>query len=240
MCIVFHDSVHLQAVFQLDDDLFLPKNLHRPATCNSPFLCVSQGLSKPCSDLAALSLFIYLFVCYTLSLSKHSGELASIITMGVGWHTFNKLSLLLLKQHILLKWYSLFSFLFFSFITGSSSTGKAPATFKDVSATVTSNSAHLSWTVSSGTFDSFLIQYKDAEGRLRELLTEGDSREITIPDLAPSHRYTIDLYGISNQRHLGPASITFITGQLNSLRELQNFSARHVTFLPYPVAFSQG
>ncbi|KAM3848284.1 LOW QUALITY PROTEIN: tenascin-X-like [Vipera latastei] len=97
-------------------------------------------------------------------------------------------------------------------VPGSSSTGKAPATFKDVSATVTSNSAHLSWTVSSGTFDSFLIQYKDAEGRLRELLTEGDSREITIPDLAPSHRYTIDLYGISSQRHLGPASITFITG----------------------------
>ncbi|XP_015677833.1 tenascin-X, partial [Protobothrops mucrosquamatus] len=91
-------------------------------------------------------------------------------------------------------------------VPGSSST------FKDVSATVTSNSAHLSWTVFSGTFDSFLIQYKDAEGRLRELSTEGDSHEITIPDLAPSHRYTIDLYGISNQRRLGPASITFITG----------------------------
>ncbi|XP_070792611.1 tenascin-X [Pituophis catenifer annectens] len=92
------------------------------------------------------------------------------------------------------------------------STGKAPAIFKDISATVTSNSAHLSWTVSSGNFDSFLIQYKDAEGRLQELFTEGDSHEITIPNLTPSHRYTIDLYGISNQGRLGPASITFITG----------------------------
>uniref|UniRef100_A0A8C7DZ45 Fibronectin type-III domain-containing protein n=1 Tax=Naja naja TaxID=35670 RepID=A0A8C7DZ45_NAJNA len=90
-------------------------------------------------------------------------------------------------------------------------TGKNSPTFKDISATVTSNSAHLSWTVSSGDFDSFLIQYKDAEGRLQELFTEGDSHEITIPNLAPSHRYTIDLYGISNQERLGPASITFDT-----------------------------
>ncbi|XP_013908374.1 PREDICTED: tenascin-X-like [Thamnophis sirtalis] len=97
-------------------------------------------------------------------------------------------------------------------ITESDSTGKAPPIFKDISATVTSNSAHLSWTVSSGNFDSFLIQYKDAEGRLQELFTEGDSHEITIPNLAPSHRYTIDLYGISSQGRLGPASITFITG----------------------------
>ncbi|XP_058029601.1 tenascin-X isoform X2 [Ahaetulla prasina] len=97
-------------------------------------------------------------------------------------------------------------------VPGPGSTGKSPAPFKDISATVTSNSAHLSWTVSSGNFDSFLIQYKDAEGRLQELFTEGDSHEITIPNLTPSHRYTIDLYGISNQGRLGPASINFITG----------------------------
>ncbi|XP_063148798.1 tenascin-X-like [Candoia aspera] len=96
-------------------------------------------------------------------------------------------------------------------ITDSGSTGKAVPTLKDLSATVTGNSAHLSWTVPSGTFDSFLIQYKDAKGRLQELPTEGDSREITIPNLAPSHRYRFNLYGISNNRRLGPASITFIT-----------------------------
>ncbi|XP_070599999.1 tenascin-X-like isoform X2 [Erythrolamprus reginae] len=96
-------------------------------------------------------------------------------------------------------------------VPGSGSTTKTAA-FKDISATVTSDSAHLSWTMTSGNFDSFLIQYKDAEGRLQELFTEGDSREITIPNLAPSHRYTIDLYGISNQGRVGPASITFITG----------------------------
>uniref|UniRef100_A0A8D2IUR5 Fibronectin type-III domain-containing protein n=1 Tax=Varanus komodoensis TaxID=61221 RepID=A0A8D2IUR5_VARKO len=84
---------------------------------------------------------------------------------------------------------------------------------------ITSDTVHLSWSVPSGSFDSFLIQYKDAEGRPQVLPMEGDSREVVIPSLAPSRRYKFNLYGIANRKRLGPATANVTTGQLTSLKE---------------------
>nr|XP_056700124.1 tenascin-X [Euleptes europaea] len=78
---------------------------------------------------------------------------------------------------------------------------------------VTSNSALLSWTVPTGSFDSFLIQYKDAEGQPLALPVEGGSREVTVPNLAPSHRYKFNLYGVSGRKRLGPVAAEATTGQ---------------------------
>ncbi|XP_061475532.1 tenascin-X isoform X18 [Rhineura floridana] len=78
---------------------------------------------------------------------------------------------------------------------------------------VTSNSALLSWTVPSGSFDSFLIQYKDSEGKPQALPVEGASREVTVPNLAPSHRYKFNLYGISGRKRLGPISSEATTAE---------------------------
>ncbi|XP_044275280.1 tenascin-X isoform X6 [Varanus komodoensis] len=79
---------------------------------------------------------------------------------------------------------------------------------------ITSDTVHLSWSVPSGSFDSFLIQYKDAEGRPQVLPMEGDSREVVIPSLAPSRRYKFNLYGIANRKRLGPATANVTTASL--------------------------
>ncbi|XP_054834869.1 tenascin-X isoform X2 [Eublepharis macularius] len=76
---------------------------------------------------------------------------------------------------------------------------------------VTSDSARLSWTVPTGSFDSFMIQYKNADGKPQALPVEGDSREITVPNLAPSRRYKFNLYGVSGQKRLGPVSVDTVT-----------------------------
>ncbi|XP_078242955.1 tenascin-X [Pogona vitticeps] len=76
---------------------------------------------------------------------------------------------------------------------------------------VTSDAARLSWTVPAGSFDSFSVQYKDAKGRPQELPVGGDAREVLVPNLAPSHKYKFNLFGISGQRRLGPISANAVT-----------------------------
>ncbi|XP_077186906.1 tenascin-X isoform X4 [Paroedura picta] len=76
---------------------------------------------------------------------------------------------------------------------------------------VTTNSARLSWTVPTGTFDSFLVQYKDADGKTQAMPIEGGSRETTVPNLLPSRRYKFNLYGVSGQKRLGPVSADAVT-----------------------------
>ncbi|XP_029770309.1 tenascin-X-like, partial [Terrapene carolina triunguis] len=78
---------------------------------------------------------------------------------------------------------------------------------------VTHNSILLSWTVQTGDFNSFLLQYKDAEGKLQALPMDGGSRTVTVTNLAPSHRYKFNLYGISGRKRLGPVSTDIVTGQ---------------------------
>ncbi|XP_067321172.1 tenascin-X [Anolis sagrei] len=88
----------------------------------------------------------------------------------------------------------------------------APPGLGELSASdITSDSVHLSWSVPSGSFDSFVIQYKDAEGRPQVIPAEGDVHEVTIPSLAPSRKYRFNLYGISNRKRLGPATTDVTT-----------------------------
>lgn len=69
---------------------------------------------------------------------------------------------------------------------------------------VTSNTVHLSWTVSQGVFDSFLVQYKDVQGRPQAVPVGGHLREITIPGLAPGRKYKFLLFGLQDEKRHGP------------------------------------
>ncbi|XP_065419927.1 LOW QUALITY PROTEIN: tenascin-X-like [Chrysemys picta bellii] len=100
---------------------------------------------------------------------------------------------------------------------------------------VTHNSTLLSWTVQTGDFDSFLLQYKDAEGKLQALPMDGGSRTVTVTNLAPSHRYKFNLYGISGRKRLGPVSTDIVTAVVGPEEEptpqpsLGELSASNVT-----------
>ncbi|NXI45133.1 TENX protein, partial [Galbula dea] len=78
---------------------------------------------------------------------------------------------------------------------------------------VTSNSIQLEWSVPKGAFDSFTVQYRDAQGQPESLLVDGDSHTVTVPGLLPSHRYNFYLYGMLGQKRLGPISLDTITGE---------------------------
>uniref|UniRef100_A0A8D2ISG2 Fibronectin type-III domain-containing protein n=1 Tax=Varanus komodoensis TaxID=61221 RepID=A0A8D2ISG2_VARKO len=81
---------------------------------------------------------------------------------------------------------------------------------------VTKESVRLSWTISAGKFDSFLVQYKDTQGKTQTVPVDADSRTVVISDLKPSHRYNFNLYGISGKKRLGPISIDAVTGKWSS------------------------
>uniref|UniRef100_A0A8C8SNI9 Fibronectin type-III domain-containing protein n=1 Tax=Pelusios castaneus TaxID=367368 RepID=A0A8C8SNI9_9SAUR len=87
-----------------------------------------------------------------------------------------------------------------------------PPSLGELSASdVTHDSALLSWTVKAGDFDSFLLQYKDAEGKPQALPVDGGSRSVTVTNLAPSHRYKFNLYGVSGHKRIGPISTDTVT-----------------------------
>ncbi|XP_015746950.1 tenascin-X-like, partial [Python bivittatus] len=79
---------------------------------------------------------------------------------------------------------------------------------------VTSDSVRLYWTVPTGSFDSFLVQYKDADGQPQALPVEGSSREVTVNNLAPSRRYKFNLYGVSGRKRSSPLSTDATTASL--------------------------
>lgn len=62
---------------------------------------------------------------------------------------------------------------------------------------ILSDSLRLSWEVSGGEFDSFLLLYRDAEGKPKEDTLDGEQRKITIEDLKPGKKYKFILYGIT-------------------------------------------
>nr|XP_033771399.1 tenascin-X isoform X3 [Geotrypetes seraphini] len=75
----------------------------------------------------------------------------------------------------------------------------------DLSASnVTKDSLQLSWTVQEGKFDSFLIQYKDAEGKPLEVQVDGDHQTTTVLDLKPGKKYKFTLYGVLNNKRTKP------------------------------------
>ncbi|KAM6288767.1 LOW QUALITY PROTEIN: tenascin-X-like, partial [Aegotheles albertisi] len=78
---------------------------------------------------------------------------------------------------------------------------------------VTPDSVQLEWSVPEGTFDSFTVQYRDAQGQPQVLPVDGGSRTVTVPGLSPSHRYKFNLYGVWGRKRLGPVSTDAITGE---------------------------
>ncbi|XP_030403872.1 tenascin-X isoform X15 [Gopherus evgoodei] len=84
---------------------------------------------------------------------------------------------------------------------------------------VTHDSLHLSWTVEEGTFDSFILQYRDADSKPQVLPVDGGSRTVTVTNLAPSRRYKFNLYGIYGRKRLGPVSTDAVTGRLDKDEE---------------------
>ncbi|KFQ28314.1 Tenascin-X, partial [Mesitornis unicolor] len=78
---------------------------------------------------------------------------------------------------------------------------------------VTSNSVQLEWSVPEGTFDSFTVQYKDAQGQPQVVPVDGGSRSVTVPGLSPSRHYKFNLYGVWGRKRLGPISTDAATAE---------------------------
>nr|XP_014589806.2 tenascin-X isoform X7 [Equus caballus] len=71
----------------------------------------------------------------------------------------------------------------------------------------TPDSLHLSWTVPEGQFDSFVVQYRDRDGRPQVVPVEGPERSITVSHLDPDHKYRFSLFGIANKKRHGPLTV---------------------------------
>ncbi|KFQ93903.1 Tenascin-X, partial [Nipponia nippon] len=76
---------------------------------------------------------------------------------------------------------------------------------------VTSDSVQLEWSVPEGTFDSFTVQYRDAQGQAQVLPVAGGSRTVSVVGLSPSRRYKFNLYGVWGRKRLGPVSTDAVT-----------------------------
>lgn len=74
------------------------------------------------------------------------------------------------------------------------------------------DSLRLSWSVAQGPFDSFVVQYQDAEGQPQALLVDSDQNEVLITALEPSTTYKFFLYGLHEGMRLGPLSVEGTTG----------------------------
>ncbi|XP_074666516.1 tenascin-X-like [Strix aluco] len=100
---------------------------------------------------------------------------------------------------------------------------------------VTSDSVQLEWSVPEGTFDSFTVQYRDAQGQPQVLLVDGGSRTVTVPGLSPSRRYKFNLYGVWGRKRLGPVSTDTVTAPAEPEEEpplqptLGELTASHVS-----------
>ncbi|NXP61141.1 TENX protein, partial [Chloropsis cyanopogon] len=78
---------------------------------------------------------------------------------------------------------------------------------------VTPSSVGLQWSVPEGSFDSFTLQYRDAQGQPQALPIDGGSRSVTVPGLSPSHRYRFHLYGLRGRKKIDPVSTEAVTGK---------------------------
>ncbi|NXE02860.1 TENX protein, partial [Chaetorhynchus papuensis] len=76
---------------------------------------------------------------------------------------------------------------------------------------VTPSSVQLQWSVPKGSFDSFMLQYRDARGQPQALPIDGRSRSVTVPGLSPSHRYRFHLYGLRADKRIDRVSTDIIT-----------------------------
>ncbi|NWR95474.1 TENX protein, partial [Furnarius figulus] len=76
---------------------------------------------------------------------------------------------------------------------------------------VTPSSVGLQWSVPEGSFDSFTLQYRDAQGQPQALPINGRSRSVTVPGLSPSRRYRFHLYGLQGGKRIERVSIDIVT-----------------------------
>ncbi|NXD31949.1 TENX protein, partial [Spelaeornis formosus] len=83
---------------------------------------------------------------------------------------------------------------------------------------VTPNSVDLQWSVPEGSFDSFTLQYRDAQGQPQALAVDGGSRSVTVPGLSPSRRYRFHLYGLRDRKRIDRVSTDIVTAESEDLR----------------------
>ncbi|KAM5263007.1 tenascin-X [Ctenodactylus gundi] len=84
---------------------------------------------------------------------------------------------------------------------------------------VTPDSLRLFWTVAQGPFDSFVVQYKNAQGQPQAVPVRGDQNEVTISGLEPDHKYKMNLYGFHSGQRVGPVSVVGVTGDSVEVEE---------------------
>uniref|UniRef100_A0A8C6QFZ3 Tenascin XB n=1 Tax=Nannospalax galili TaxID=1026970 RepID=A0A8C6QFZ3_NANGA len=84
---------------------------------------------------------------------------------------------------------------------------------------VTPDSLRLSWTVAKGPFDSFVVQYKDAQGQPQAVPITGEENEVTIPGLESNRKYKMNLYGLRGRQRVGPVSLVAKTAPLDIVNE---------------------
>ncbi|CAK7309577.1 TNXB [Vulpes lagopus] len=83
----------------------------------------------------------------------------------------------------------------------------------------TPDSLRLSWTVTQGSFDSFVVQYKDAQGQPQAVPVRGDENEVTIPGLESHRKYKMNLYGLHGRQRVGPVSVVTTTAPQDVVEE---------------------
>ncbi|ELK18896.1 Tenascin-X [Pteropus alecto] len=84
---------------------------------------------------------------------------------------------------------------------------------------VTPDSLHLSWTVAQGNFDSFMVQYKDAQGQPQAVPVSGDKNEVTVRSLESDRKYKMNLYGLHGRQRVGPVSVVATTAPQEAVEE---------------------
>ncbi|NWH42403.1 TENX protein, partial [Chloropsis hardwickii] len=93
-----------------------------------------------------------------------------------------------------------------------SATTPVRAVLKDLRvSSVTPSSVQLQWSVPEGSFDSFTLQYRDAQSQPQALPIDGGSRSVTVPGLSPSHRYRFHLYGLRGRKRAYHTSTEGVT-----------------------------
>ncbi|XP_046505491.1 tenascin-X-like [Equus quagga] len=75
------------------------------------------------------------------------------------------------------------------------------------------DSLGLSWTVTEGHFDHFLVQYKNGDGQPKAVRVPGHEDRVTISGLEPDHKYKMNLYGFHGGQRIGPVSTVGLTGE---------------------------
>ncbi|NXB99511.1 TENX protein, partial [Orthonyx spaldingii] len=94
---------------------------------------------------------------------------------------------------------------------------------------VTPNSVQLQWNVPEGPFDSFMLQYRDAQGQPQALPIDGGSRSVMVPGLSPSRQYRFHLYGLRGQKKIDHVSTEAITEEPQHMKPQTEVPASEAT-----------